>query len=54
MIFCDRLLREMPEKRLPAQNGGLSNLWKQSWYAGFDHQVACKQTEADFHECGKF
>lgn len=39
-----RLLREIPEKRLPAQTGGLSNLWKQSWYAGFDHNVACLQT----------
>lgn len=36
--------REIPEKRLPAQTGGLSNLWKQSWYAGFDHNVACLQT----------
>lgn len=33
------LLREIPEKRLPAQTGGLSNLWKQSWYAGFDHNA---------------
>ncbi|CAK9056603.1 unnamed protein product [Durusdinium trenchii] len=32
-----KLLREMPEKRLPAMNGGLTNLWKQSWYSGFDH-----------------
>lgn len=47
----DRLLREIPEKRLPAQTGGLSNLWKQSWYAGFDHHVARLQTSHHFLSC---
>ena len=37
-----RLMRDVPEKRLAA-NGGLSNLWKQTFYAGFDHQVALLQ-----------
>lgn len=32
------LMRDVPEKRLAA-NGGLSNLWKQIFYAGFDHQA---------------
>lgn len=40
-------MRDVPEKRLTA-NGGLSNLWKQIFYAGFDHQVALLQVRVFF------
>lgn len=45
-------MRDVPEKRLTA-NGGLSNLWKQIFYAGFDHQVALLQVRLFFRwMCG--
>ncbi|CAJ1366790.1 unnamed protein product [Effrenium voratum] len=40
------LMRDNPDKRLPAQRGGLNNLWKQPFFTGFEHAAMRNQTLA--------